>query len=117
MLAANRTPLPQACGARRTPWADMSDGDAPLLLQIKEAHQSVLAPFAGPSDYPNHGERIVIGPRMLQAATDVLLGWTPFPLDGRYFYIRQLRDSRLAAVGAQLDAALPFYADLCGRTL
>ena len=54
----------------------MSDDDAPLLLQIKEAQQSVLAPFAGPSDYPNHGERVVVGQRMLQAATDIFLGWT-----------------------------------------
>ena len=95
----------------------MSDGEAPLLLQIKEAQQSVLAPFAGPSNYPNHGERVVVGQRMLQAATDVFLGWTKIPLDGRYLYVRRLKDQRLSGIGARLAAALPFYAALCGRTL
>ena len=95
----------------------ISDNDAPLLLQIKEAQQSVLAPFAGPSDYPNHGQRVVVGERMLQAATDIFLGWTQEPLDGRYFYVRRLKDQRLADIGARLATALPFYARLCGRTL
>jgi uncharacterized protein (DUF2252 family) len=93
-----------------------SDG-SPLLLQIKEAQESVLAPFAGASDYANHGERVVVGQRMMQAATDVFLGWTRTPIDKRYFYIRRLKDSRLANVGTRLQAALPFYASLCGRTL
>ena len=92
------------------------DGSA-LLLQIKEAQESVLAPFAGRSHYANHGERVVVGQRMLQAATDVFLGWTRTPIDGRHFYIRRLKDSKLAGIGAQLAAALPFYAALCGRTL
>ena len=93
-----------------------NDG-SPLLLQIKEAQQSVLAPFAGASDYANPGERVVVGQRMLQAATDVFLGWTREPIDGRYFYVRRLKDSRLANIGTQLQEALPFYASLCGRTL
>ena len=54
----------------------ISDDEAPLLLQIKEAQESVLAPYAGASDYPNHGQRVVVGQRMLQAATDIFLGWT-----------------------------------------
>jgi uncharacterized protein (DUF2252 family) len=95
----------------------VSDGGAPLLLQIKEAQESVLSPFAGPSSYANHGERVVVGQRMLQAATDVFLGWTRTPLDGRFFYIRRLKDSKLANIGARLEAALPFYAELCGRVL
>jgi uncharacterized protein (DUF2252 family) len=95
----------------------MSDDDAPLLLQIKEAQQSVLAPFAGTSDYPNHGQRVVVGQRMLQAATDIFLGWTESAVDGRYFYVRRLKDQRLADIGARLEAALPFYAGLCGRSL
>ena len=77
----------------------------------------MLAPFAGASDYANHGERVVVGQRMMQAATDVFLGWTRTPIDKRYFYIRRLKDSRLADIGTQLQAALPFYASLCGRTL
>ncbi len=95
----------------------MSGDEAPLLLQIKEAQESVLAPYAGASDYPNHGQRVVVGQRMLQAATDIFLGWTEVPVDGRYFYVRRLKDYRLADVGARLEAALPFYAGLCGRTL
>ncbi len=94
-----------------------SDDDAPLLLQIKEAQESVLAPYAGASHYGNHGQRVVVGERILQAATDIFLGWTEAPVDGRYFYVRRLKDSRLADVGARLEAALPFYAALCGRTL
>jgi uncharacterized protein (DUF2252 family) len=94
-----------------------ADDGSPLLLQIKEAQESVLAPFAGPSKYPNHGERVVVGQRMIQAATDMFLGWTRKSIDGRHFYVRRLKDSRLADIGTQLEAALPFYASLCGRTL
>jgi uncharacterized protein (DUF2252 family) len=95
----------------------VSDDNAPLLLQIKEAQESVLAAFAGASVYSNHGQRVVVGERMMQAATDVFLGWTRHPVNGRYFYVRRLKDSRLANIGARLEAELPFYAALCGRTL
>jgi uncharacterized protein (DUF2252 family) len=95
----------------------VADDGSPLLLQIKEAQESVLAPFAGASDHANHGERVVVGQRMMQAATDVFLGWTQSQVNGRYFYVRRLKDSRLANVGVILEEALPFYADLCGRTL
>jgi uncharacterized protein (DUF2252 family) len=95
----------------------ISGDGAPLLLQIKEAQKSVLAPFAGASDYANQGQRVVVGQRMLQAASDVFLGWTQAPIDGRQFYVRRLKDGRLADIGARLTAALPFYARLCGRTL
>ena len=96
----------------------LTAGDgSPLLLQIKEAQESALAPFSGASKYLNHGERVVVGQRMMQAATDIFLGWTREPIDGRHFYIRRLKDSRLAGIGARLEATLPFYASLCGRTL
>jgi uncharacterized protein (DUF2252 family) len=96
----------------------LTAGDgSPLLLQIKEAHESVLASFAGASKYANHGERVIVGQRMMQAATDMFLGWTREPIDGRHFYVRRLKDSRLADIGARLEVALPFYASLCGRTL
>jgi uncharacterized protein (DUF2252 family) len=95
----------------------MSDDGAPLLLQIKEAQQSVLEAFAGASAYSNHGQRVIVGERMMQAATDVFLGWTANPVNGRSFYVRRLKDSRLANIGTRLEAALPFYAALCGRTL
>jgi len=95
----------------------ISDDEAPLLLQIKEAQESVLAPYAGASAYRNHGQRVVVGQHMLQAATDIFLGWPEGPVNERYFYIRRLKDYRLADVGARLEAALSFYAQLCGRTL
>lgn len=96
----------------------LTAGDgSPLLLQIKEAQESILAPFAGASEYPNHGERVVVGQRMMQATSDIFLGWTQKPIDGRYFYVRRLKDSQLADIGTQLEAALPFYATLCGYTL
>ena len=94
----------------------VADDGSPLLLQIKEAQASVLAPFAGASDYANHGERVVVGQRMMQAAADVFLGWTRNQVNGRYFYVRRLKDSRLANLGALLEEALPYYAKLCGRT-
>ncbi len=89
----------------------------PLLLQIKQAQDSVLAPYAGLSAFANQGERVVVGQRMLQAETDIFLGWTQPQQDGRHFYVRRLKDSRLAAVGVTMESALGFYADLCGRTL
>lgn len=95
----------------------VSPDGAPLLLQIKEAQQSVLAPYAGASDYANHGQRVVVGQRMLQSASDVFLGWVDHPIGARHFYVRRVKDSRLADIGARLEAALPFYAVLCGRTL
>lgn len=95
----------------------VADGDAPLLLQLKEAQRSVLAPFAGASPYANQGERVVAGQRMLQAVSDVFLGWTPQKVAGRDVYIRRLKDSRLATVGEMTEASLPFRAALCGHTL
>jgi uncharacterized protein (DUF2252 family) len=95
----------------------VSGGGAPLLLQIKEAQESVLAPFSGASEYANSGQRVVVGQRMLQAATDVFLGWTQRPIERRCFYVRRLKDSRLADIGVRLEAAMPFYARLCGHTL
>jgi len=95
----------------------VSDDGAPLLLQVKEAQQSVLEAFAGASAYPNHGERVIVGERMMQAANDIFLGWTRNPVNGRYFYVRRLKDPRLADIGTRLEAELPFYAALCGRTL
>jgi uncharacterized protein (DUF2252 family) len=95
----------------------VSNDGSPLLLQVKEAQASVLAPFAGASDYANHGERVVVGQRMMQAATDVFLGWMRNPVNGRYFYVRRLKDPRMANLGALLEEVLPYYAKLCGHTL
>ncbi len=88
-----------------------------LLLQIKEARHSVLAPHAGPSIFLDQGERVVSGQRLMQAASDPFLGATVMP-DGKQLYVRQLKNARLAAIATELQAIdLPAYASLCGRTL
>jgi uncharacterized protein (DUF2252 family) len=89
-----------------------NDGD-PLLLQIKEASRSVLDVYAGTSEYRNHGERIVVGQRIMQAASDMFLGWTR--VKGRDYYIRQLRDMKFAVDPATFTPqTLAEYAELCG---
>lgn len=90
----------------------------PLLLQFKEACSSVLEPYAGNSQYENHGQRVVNGQRLMQSASDIFLGWT-HGRAGRHFYVRQLRDMKVSAQieeGATVEQAL-LYAELCGRTL
>jgi uncharacterized protein (DUF2252 family) len=92
--------------------------EATLLLQVKEAQQSVLAPYTAPSVYANQGQRVVTGQRIMQGQRDVLLGWTQEHGSDQYCYVRQLKDSRLALIGEQLsNAAMPYYATLCGMTL
>jgi uncharacterized protein (DUF2252 family) len=96
----------------------LSADGAPLLLQLKEAQTSVLAPFTGKNLYPNHGERVVVGQRTMQAQTDVFLGFSAKPSGERHFYVRRAKDGRLADVGATIEAdALAFAASLCGRAL
>ncbi|HUK30387.1 MAG TPA: DUF2252 domain-containing protein [Candidatus Acidoferrum sp.] len=80
----------------------MADNDDPLFLQVKEATASVLEPYAGKSRFSNHGERVVVGQRMLQSASDPFLGWTDHP-DGNDFYFRQLRDMKMAIDPLQLS--------------
>jgi uncharacterized protein (DUF2252 family) len=94
-----------------------ADG-APLLLQLKEAQTSCLAGPTGAPPRTQQGERVVTGQRRLQAQSDIFLGWTTTPIDGRDFYVRRLKDSRLARIGDAIEAdLLPFTAALCGRTL
>ncbi len=94
-----------------------ADGDT-LLLQLKEAQISVLAPHAGPSPYANQGRRVVTGQRIMQAVSDPFLGWTDDHGDDRPCYVRQLKDSRMAMLGRTLaDAALDTHALLCGSAL
>jgi uncharacterized protein (DUF2252 family) len=97
------------------------DNDDPLFLQVKEAQPSVLEPFAGASQYRNHGRRVVEGQRLMQAASDITLGWIHTPgIDGveRDFYIRQLWDSKWSADVETMDArGLGLYANACGWTL
>jgi uncharacterized protein (DUF2252 family) len=97
------------------------DSNDPLFLQVKEAQASVLERFVGPSTYRHHGERVVAGQRLMQAATDIFLGWQRIRgLDGvtRDYYVRQFHDWK---GGAEVERLLPpgaaFYARLCGATL
>lgn len=90
---------------------------SPLFLQIKEARPSVLAGYVRQKGTKHHGERIVTGQRLMQASSDIFLGWSRGPA-GRDFYIRQLRDMKVAVEVTQLRAeGLDLYAGLCGRTL
>ena len=89
----------------------------PLLLQMKEANASVLAPFVGESPFENHGERVVTGQRLMQAASDIFLGWTK-AVSGFHYYARQLHDMKGSAELADMSAsAFTGYAKLCGLTL
>src|SRR5215467_4653962 len=94
------------------------DAKDPLFLQVKEATASVLEPYVRKSSYRQHGERVVQGQRMMQAASDIYLGWTKGVQANRYYYWRQLRDMKgSAVVEAMRPLALDFYARICGWTL
>ncbi|HEU4706251.1 MAG TPA: DUF2252 family protein, partial [Solirubrobacterales bacterium] len=98
----------------------VDDGD-PLFLQAKEAQVSVLEPYAGAGRYRNHGRRVVEGQRLMQAASDIFLGWCPaIGFDGRErdFYVRQLWDwKRSADVERLTPRGVEVYARMCGWTL
>ena len=98
------------------------DGLEPLLLQAKQAQRSVLAGYAGQSEYRNQGERVVAGQHLMQAVSDIFLGWQPAPLPGRgspgYYYLRQLRDWKYSADTEGMNAAaMTGYGRMCGWTL
>jgi uncharacterized protein (DUF2252 family) len=96
----------------------MAAENEPLFLQVKQANASVLEPYAGKSVYSNHGQRVVMGQRLMQAASDMMLGWTEGKLRGRHFYVRQLRDMKLSAIMEAMEPeTLRAYAKLCGWTL
>ena len=98
------------------------DNEDPLFLQLKEAQPSVLERFVGKSEYANRGQRVVAGQRLMQATSDIFLGWERVSagLDGeeRDFFIRQLKDWKGSF---EMEAAVPAgaaaYAKICGRTL
>jgi uncharacterized protein (DUF2252 family) len=95
----------------------MAADDDPLFLQVKEAKASVLEPYAGKSLHPNHGQRVIVGQRLMQSASDVFLGWTR-GVNGRDFYIRQLRDMKLSAIIEDWDTGLlRQYARMCAHAL
>jgi len=93
--------------------------DDPLFLQIKEATTSVLAPFAGASEYEHAGERVVQGQRVTQSASDAFLGWVTGTGEARReFYVRQLRDMKGSAVIETMSPeVLARYAQICGGAL
>jgi hypothetical protein len=94
------------------------DTDDPLFLQVKGAEASVLAPYAGASDYANHGQRVVVGQRTIQGAPDIFLGWGE--QGGHHFYVRQLRDMKGGVdlePGAAPPESLRDYCGLCGWAL
>ena len=97
------------------------DDEDPLLLQAKEADQSALAPYIGPSSYDNQGERVVSGQRQMQAASDIFLGWERvIGLDGqqRDFYVRQLRDWKgIAEPQIMAPKGMSAFGEFCGSTL
>jgi uncharacterized protein (DUF2252 family) len=97
------------------------DDADPIFLQIKEAQASVLAPFAGKSKVTNEGERVVRGQRLMQASSDIFLGWIRvrgFDNQLRDFYVRQLWDWKISLDPATMTPAnLPLYGQMCGWTL
>jgi len=98
------------------------DASDPLFLQVKEAERSVLEDFAGASEYANHGQRVVAGQRLMQAASDIFLGWqrNEADLDGRPhdYYVRQLRDEKFSAdIETMTPSGMRAYGELCGWTL
>jgi uncharacterized protein (DUF2252 family) len=98
------------------------DAEDPLFLQMKEAEASVLEEFLGPSEFSNHGQRVVVGQRLMQAVSDIFLGWLHVEsgLDGkpRDFYARQLKDWKGSAeIEQMVPEGMATYGKLCGWTL
>lgn len=95
----------------------MGGADEPLFLQVKEANASVLEPYVGQSTYPNHGQRVVMGQRLMQSSSDIFLGWTETDI-GKHFYIRQMRDMKLKPLVELFSpAVMQQYAEVCGWAL
>jgi uncharacterized protein (DUF2252 family) len=100
---------------------DAGDGTEPLFLQPKEAQASALAAYCGRSPYASHGERVVAGQHLMQAESDIFLGWThvtgPDGVD-RDYYMRQLKDWKFSApIEQMIPAGMAVYAQICGWTL
>jgi uncharacterized protein (DUF2252 family) len=98
----------------------LDDQDDPLFLQVKEADASVIEEFTSPSEFSNHAERVVAGQRLMQAASDIFLGWERFDWlgDERDYYIRQLRDWKGSAdIAGMTRAGMELWGRMCGWTL
>src|SRR5215467_4905144 len=89
----------------------------PLFLQVKEARASVLEPYAGASIFPNSGQRVIMGHRLMQSSSDIFLGWTSGKT-GRHYYVRQLRNAKIKFEVDRFDARhMIQFAERCGATL
>ena len=98
----------------------VDDQGSPLFLQVKQAEASVLEPYTSKSEFSNHGRRVVVGQRLMQASSDIFLGWERFERDGesRDYYIRQLRDWKGSAdIGGMTAAGMKLWGEMCGWTL
>ena len=96
----------------------MADDDDPLILQFKEARTSVLEPYAGASAYRNSGLRVIVGQRLMQAYSDIFLGFSRVDRLGADFYVRQLRDMKVELDFENMSAGEYIeYADACGWVL
>jgi Uncharacterized protein conserved in bacteria (DUF2252) len=98
----------------------LDDHDSPLLLQVKQAEASVLEQFTSRSRFSNHGQRVVAGQWLMQAASDIFLGWERFEWEGetRDYYIRQLRDWKSSAdIRGMTAAGMRLWGLMCGWTL
>ena len=100
---------------------DAGDGTEPLFLQPKEAQASALAAYCGRSRYASHGERVVAGQHLMQAESDIFLGWThvtgPDGVD-RDYYVRQLKDWKFSfPIEQMIPSGMAVYAQVCGWTL
>jgi hypothetical protein len=93
------------------------DHGEPLFLQIKEATRSALEPHAGAGQFTHQGQRVVAGQRLLQAASDIFLGWSQLE-SGPHYYWRQFHDTRIVPdTAAMTPGQLSRYAEICGWTL
>lgn len=99
-------------------WLNLLDGGSgrqPLFLQAKQAEASVYEEFLAPSEFSNHGERVVVGQRLIQSAADIFLGH--MRVDGIDYYVRQFRDMKIIPRGSEISAYLPQFARACGHAL
>lgn len=90
-------------------------GREPVFFQIKQATNSVYEPFLGPSEFGNHGQRVAVGQRLMQSASDLFLGHVR--VDHEDYYVRQFRDMKIIPTGEEIAGILPQFASFCGRAL
>lgn len=92
------------------------DGADPLFLQMKQAGSSVYEEYLGPSEFETGGERVAVGKRLIQSATDIFVGWTTAS-DGTAYYVRQFRDMKVIPDGALIAPRLSEFGEACGAVL